>query len=225
MEEMQRAEILRDFLNKVPGNNFTTEDMFAGLLFKKLRYGTLYNPSGLGTREGIGNIKYVYQVPENGASITQMIYLRRSGMTSFRSSAHHWDFVDVIVHPIDEENIPYLEDDDILENMFNEERGAAYFKAYKKRVETLSEEEHEVYHETYTVSVCGNYIVCRTEYEYFGPPDPDNNWQQAYQSGSCEPLVYRYNVYDICEKYHHRPCNQQYYRGGENFQVGKASQC
>lgn len=224
MDETRRAEILRDFLNekKVNSGGLTTEDMFHGLLFKKLRYGTRFNPSGLNDRGGIGSVRYIYFVPEDGASIVQMLFLRRSGLTSYVNSAHNWDFVDAIVHPLDEENIPYI-DEDILDDIFKD--SPRYFRAYRKDIEDVSDEVRIVHHNNYSVSVCGNYIVCRSSYEYFGPEDPDNNWQPIYQSGWSEPSVYRYDVYKTARKYGHNPCNLHSYRGGEDFQVGKASQC
>ena len=225
MEELKRAELLRDFLNskKVHGGELTTDDMFHGLLFKKVRYGSRYNPSGLQDREGIGSVRYLYFVPEDGASVVQMLFLKRSGLTSHASCGHNWDFVDAIVHPLDEEKIPYI-DEDILESIFKDSSPRT-FRAYRKREEVQSEEARVLHHEQYSVSACGNYIVCRSSYEYFGPEDPDNNWQPIYQSGWSEPSVYRYNAYETTERFGHYVSNRQYYRGGDDFKVGKASNC
>ena len=48
------------------------------------------------------------------------------------------------------------------------------------------------YRHEYHVSLCGNYIVKNTFYDYYGQEDPDNLYQQIQQSDWEEPVVYRF---------------------------------
>ena len=224
----EKAKLLSEFL-ATKGYDKSPESLIGR--WQRVSYTRYFNPSGVKLEpldisyEKIGNLKYKFTVTDNGTAIVQSIYLYTSGAISTESCGNHWDLVQTVVFPINnnEEEIPYI-DQSILDDMF--ENGKKGSKRYcTSYIETLSEDEHVKNYSKYEISLCGNYIVEHRSHTYYGPEDPDNNWQPIIQSGVSDPNVYLYDVYATMEKHHNYVSNLHYYRGGEDYKVGRQSIC
>ena len=101
-----------------------------------------------------------------------------------------WDIIDVNVYPLDKDIIPII--DESIKNRLNsfiEKREESYCIIY----DTEDRNNGWVkYTHKYRLSICGQYVVRTTTYYFYGPEDPDNNYQQICQKGSDEPKVYRF---------------------------------
>ena len=190
----RRKELLVSFLNK---HGYSTDVKgVSGFWDRYVDYTTYYNPMGCEKDifdtfcEKVGNIRYSYTVDDIANTVIRTMYIYRPEKTRRDTEYDGWDIIDINVYPMDKEIIPII--DDTIKNSLNsfiEKREDSYCIICD--IEDRNNGWVEYTHK-YRLSICGQYVVRTTTYYFYGPEDPDNNYQQICQKGSDEPKVYRF---------------------------------
>lgn len=180
MADSKKKNILYEFLNS-HNFNIDMEDISNYWRRDTPFYQKYYNLMGVSSDEEDGRIRYTYNVDNSLSAVIQTIHIHRQGTG--------WDYIDTMIYPLNQESILLLDkglSDEIREKM---KKGIYTHYVYEKKEHMWGWTD---YKHKYRISLCGNYVIKNTYYDYYGQEDPDNLYQQIQQSGWEEPVVYRF---------------------------------